>query len=457
MGSITSWSSSDFTEFYRLLETDFLPMIQAIEQNQIDELRCLVTEEKHPPYNKLIEIAISKNKTEALQLLLDMSSQSDIPIKIDHQRIIDLARNKDDLEILAPLLRHIDKTNIVHLLQEAIVLRDLTLLENFLAAGADVNAGDGLPLLQAVTSNQISALELLIQAGANVNTSQGEEALSLAMLQQNKTMIQLFQDAGADIHKKRFISTKYRELNKGLMQAPIFAETLLTRDALIKAVHQNDIKQIELWKKEKKLQSDLDFGLVLIEAVKEKKFRIFKNLLKENILLVWQEHRRIAIQIAAENNSRLFLFPLLDDPKDSAELYGTALIAASKAGHHQLVLDLLNKASDRSLAFALKNAAEKRHLEIFQDLLTRISERLENGASVSSITTEDPLEIHTLFQETLGIVLKESAECGDSEVVNLLLQKGIHISKLDKRIAIIRARPNGFSEIIEAIENNNTL
>ena len=144
---------------------------------------------------------------------------------------------------------------------------------------------------------------------------------------------------------------------------------------------------------------------------------------------------------------------MVDDPKNSAELYGRALIAASKAEHHQLVLDLLNKASDRSLAFALKNAAEKRHLEIFQALLTRISERLENMASVSSIVTEDPLEIQTLFQETLGIVLKESAECGDLEVVNLLLEKGIHISKLDKRIAIVRARPNGISEIIAAIEN----
>lgn len=453
MGPITSWSSSDFTEFHRLLKTDFLPMIQAIEENQIDELRCLVTEEKHPPYNKLIEIAISKNKTEALQLLLEISSKSETPIHLDPQRIVDLARNKDDVEILALLLKYVDETSTAHFLQEAIVIRDLPLLQNLLDAGANVNAGDGLALLQAVTSNQISALELLIQAGANVNTSQGEEALSLAMLQQNKTMIQLFQDAGADIHKKRFVSTKYRELNKGLMQAPMFAETLVARDALIKAVHENDIKEIELWKKGGKFQSDLDFGLALIEAIKEKKFRIFKTLLEGNKLLLWPEHRRIAIRIAAENNSRLFLFPLLDDPKNSAELYGIALIAASKAGHHQLVLDLLNKASDRSLAFALKNAAEKRHLEIFQALLTRISERLENMASVSSIVTEDPLEIQTLFQETLGIVLKESAECGDLEVVNLLLEKGIHISKLDKRIAIVRARPNGFSEIIAAIEN----
>ncbi len=240
----------------------------------------------------------------------------------------------------------------------------------------------------------------------------------------------------------------------------------IARNELLRAAQENHLEKVNSWIKTRQLHSEYDLGLAVIESIKEDNFEIFEALINQSQQPLWVEHRRDAIQVAAAKNLRHYITSLLPiDSKKAAEFRGAALLAAAKVGHRDLAADMATGASDRSLIPALEKALQEDHLEIAKDLLAcisgtlaRISERI--GQISHLLSTEAEVKELTKTKESihtaLGSILKESAERGLLEIVRLILQttEKNAISSLDKRLAIIRAKPYGFSEIIEELQNS---
>lgn len=578
--------------YTQCLDTLYEPLLDLVKKGDLDELKRSIANVESPPYENLINMAIHVGNLEILEFLLEHETQAEAPREYQNELLIRFA-DRGAADILEILLRHAEDQQVAYALEEAIASENSYLLQALLDAGANVNAGDGLALLRAVTTNQYAAVQDLIRIGADVNTILGQTALSNAVKRGCPAMVRILLNAGADLNqagntvlldavtpalppycdrpinldilhaileKKPNLSIKdecgdtplhfaareavklgnikaflviwhhgadlFAKNHQGSTPLDILAEassntyldlkTLgvplpeiqnpkrkkshlkngITRNELLRAVRENHLEKVNHWIKTRQLHSEYDLGLAVIESVKEENFEIFDALLKQSQQPLWIEHRREAIRIAADKNLRNYLTPLLSaNPEDISELRGVAFIAAAKAGHRELALDMLDGSSHRSLAIVVKNAAAEGDLELLQTLFEPISHLLKQIRSLAQTTEEKKFllttfgealevcaknlhlevfeflkkllfpickelsenghpEVMNFLQETFGRCLKDASEKGHLEVVVFLLKikEENTLTKLDKKIAIAKAKLQGFQDIVEELQ-----
>lgn len=452
---------------------DGIALLQAVKSKHHEMLCMLIAHgaDVNSTYGKAaLSIAVTEEYSKMVNVLLNAGAnvqdpQNTILLDVFSNRQYFLNRNVD-LKILDALLEK--KANLqavneagdtpLHLTARiATITGNIKPFEKLWRAGAALyikNKKEQTPLTILDKARSITR-DRLQEIGLDLLTILGEQSSS-----SSRSNLEAFEMADAPL------SPDETEACLDQLQNVSIQSFFPTREEMINAVKEDDLTKIKHWIDEEKFNSDFNLGLAVIESIKEDNFEIFEALINQSQQPLWVEHRREAIRVAAAKNLRHYITSLLPiDSKKAAEFRGAALLAAAKAGHRDLAADMANGASDRSLIPALEKALQEDHLEIAKDLLAcisgtlaRISERIGQISHLLSTEAEvkDLIKTKESIHTALGSILKESAERGLLEIVHLILQttEKNAISSLDKRLAIIRAKPYGFSEIIEQLENS---
>lgn len=213
------------------------PLTTAVQRNDSDMVRHLLSLEAYPKQSVALEIATFLGHRTSIPMLLtagaDVNIQTNLLNSVYKMKwnlsALQIAAWNNDMELI---LRFIEVGGNIHCaaypcygrtaLQAAVENHSIDALRYLLKAGADVNAppasdlGGVTALQAAIKENHLTIVDLLLEAGANANDSCsgrfGYTSLQLAAKKGNNDLIYKLLAAGADVNHLPAISYGYTAL-----------------------------------------------------------------------------------------------------------------------------------------------------------------------------------------------------------------------------------------------------
>ena len=289
--------------------------------------------------------------------------------------------------------------------------------------GADINLQDCLQetaLHKACTRGNKDVVQMLIGAGADVNLQdcRQETALHEACTQENKDIVQMLIGAGADVNE---------------MSSP--GETLF-----FKAVIMDRIALLQVLID---MGADIDVRDRHCQTALTASCSMGRLGIVRILLSAGASDQQAALDAASKNGHEEIVLLLLEQGADLAFLdkngRKSALVAASKIGREDLVQSQLTLGTDINLqdssqATALFAASERGHLEVVRTLVA-------NGADIN------------LHNDTSETPLYAASESGHVEIVRMLLAEGADLNSHsdEKQTPLYIASDRGHTEIVRLL------
>lgn len=190
-------------------ERNYTSLMKAAENGNIEVAKKLIeagaeVNSRGPGGNTALMYAVANNNLEIAKLLIKEGARVDIT-NDKHLDIRGIAYRNNNIEIIDNL-RIVELPDLEKRLYEAIFEEDTKRLKQLINQGANINVKGNFgfnPLMYSIYKGKDEIAKILVEASVNVNTKiEKMNVLSLAVVVNNKDMVEYLIEKGADVNAK---------------------------------------------------------------------------------------------------------------------------------------------------------------------------------------------------------------------------------------------------------------